>query len=362
MDKTFLYRILVVDDEPHILKVIELYLEQLDFKYEVKTCEDGKDALVTFNTFNPHVCFLDNNLPNLSGTEILKEIKTINPICKVIMISGDISSNNIITALRFGATDYLEKPLSYDVFAETLIKAINQYENLNKSKQYHDFLEERVKHKFSDLASVIFNVIQSLSIITEFKDPYTAGHMERVSYIAKLIGRHLGLTSNEIRYLHIAGLLHDIGKITVPIEILNKPSTLTVNEFNLIKEHSRHGFEIIKNIPFDLIYDYDIKQPVLNHHERLDGSGYPNGLRGSEIDELTRILSISDVIESVSAMRPYRQPLGLDAALQILADGKGNHFDTSIVDSVHILMSKYRTIDDVLNEKLTFHELKDGIY
>lgn len=362
MDKNFLYRILVVDDEPHIIKVIELYLEQLDFKYEVLTCEDGQEAIDKFENFSPHICFLDNNLPSLSGSEILREIKTANPICKCIMISGDISPHNIIHALRFGATDYLEKPLSYDMFSETLIRAINEYENLHKSKQYHDFLEDRVKHKFSDLSNVIFNVIQSLSIIGEFKDPYTAGHMERVSYIAKLIGRHLKLSDNEIRYLHIAGLLHDIGKITVPIEILNKPSKLTINEFNLIKEHSAHGFEIVKNIPFDLIYDYDIKPLILNHHERLDGSGYPNGLIGNEIDELTRILSISDVIESVSAMRPYRQPLGLEVALQILDDGKGKHFDTAIVETVSVMLSKYRTINDVLSEDITFHELKNEMY
>jgi len=358
MDKTFLYRILVVDDEPHILKVIELYLKQIDFNYEVLTCDDGKDALTKFNHFDPHICFLDNNLPNISGLDILKEIKLINPVSKVIIISGDISSVNTIKALRYGANDYLEKPLSYDVFAESLIKTINQYESFRKSRSYQDFLEERVKTEFNDLSTIIFGVMKSLARIGELKDPYTAGHMERVSYIAKLIGRHLNLTNSEILYLHIGGLLHDIGKIAVPIEILNKPSKLTDNEFNLIKGHSAYGHEIVKDIPFDLIYDYDVTQLVLNHHERLDGSGYPNGLKGDEIDELTRIMSIADVIESVSAMRPYRQPLGLAKALDIIEDGKHSHFDATIVDAVKLLMSKYRNIDDLLNENLEFHELQ----
>jgi len=361
MNKTFKYRILIVDDEPHVLKVLELYLGRMKFTYEIETCDDGKNAIKKVTSFNPHVCFLDNNLPTLSGIEILKEVKIINPMCKVIMISGDASPTNTISALRYGASDYLEKPLSYETFSQSLINTINEYENINKSNQYKEFLEDKVKYKFKDLSNIIFKVIYSLSIIGELKDPYTAGHMERVSYLSKLIGRHLNLTNNELRYLHIGGLLHDIGKIAVPIEILNKPSKLTVNEFNLIKEHSLHGYQIVENIPFDLIYDYDIKKLILQHHERLDGSGYPYGLMSSDIDELVRIISIADVIESVSAMRPYRPSLGLPKALSILEEGKGTHFDISIVESTITLMAKYHNIEDIFNENIIFHELKDGI-
>jgi len=353
------YRLLLVDDEPHILKVIDGYLTNVSFNFERRTCTNGNDVLEIFNDFNPHVCFLDNNLPGISGLELLNSIKIINPFCKVIIISGDASPENTIKALRYGATDYLEKPLGLVVFIDCLTKAINEYENFNKSKKYNIFLEDQVKKKFKDLSLIIIQAIKSLSIICELKDPYTSGHMNRVSYIAKLIGRHLKLTNNEIRYLHIGGLLHDIGKVAVPIEILNKPSKLSINEFNLIKEHSEHGYEIIKDIPFDLIYEYDIKQLILNHHERLDGSGYPNALNKDSIDELVRILSISDLIESVSSMRPYRQALGLNVAMQILNDEKGTHFDTSVVNAVKVLMSKYRTISDLYNENVVFHELGD---
>jgi len=356
------YKVLIVDDEKHIIDVLLLYLKRFaSSKFIIKSALDGPEALTMFTKFKPHICILDVNLPTLSGIELLKEFRIMDPLCKIIMLSGDTTPSKIINALRYGAMDYLEKPLGYDEFAKVLIKTINDYKNLIKSRHYHDFLETRIHEKFEHVSALMYSIMSSISKIGELKDPYTAGHMTNVSYLAKLIGRELKLTSVEIKYLHIGGILHDIGKIAIPVEILNKPSKLSVNEFNLIKEHSQHGFDIVKDIPFNLLYDYDISKIILNHHERLDGSGYPNGISGNEIDDLVRIMSIADVIESVSSMRPYRKALGLDTALQIIEDGKGTHFDAEIVDAVKSIICRYKSMQEILDEEIQFYELEHGL-
>lgn len=356
------YKVLIADDERHIIDVLLLYIKRFSSsKFIVKSALDGPEAIQTFSKFKPHICILDVNLPTLSGIELLKQFMIVDPMCKIVMLSGDTTPGKIINAFRYGAVDYLEKPLGYDEFAKVLIKTINDYKNTIKSKRNHDFLKTRIHEKFEHVSEMMYSIMASVSKIGELKDPYTAGHMTNVSYLAKLIGRELKLSQIEIKYLHIGGTLHDIGKIAIPVEILNKPSKLSVNEFNLIKEHSQHGFDIVKDIPFNLLYNYDISKLILNHHERLDGSGYPNGISGNEIDDLVRIMSIADVIESVSSMRPYRKALGLDVALQIIEDGKGTHFDAGIVAAVKSIISRYRSMQDILDEDIQFYELQHGL-
>lgn len=357
MNENTEYNILIVDDEKHITDILSLYLQRINKLFNIKVAHNGIDALSIYHEFIPKICILDINLPGKSGIDVLKEIHLLNPMCKIIMISGSTSPHILTSVLRFGALDFLDKPIIYDEFATCVIRAINEYESLIKFHNYHEFLKDQNFKKFDSLISITFNVLSSISKICELKDPYTSGHMERVAYISKVIGCTLNLTSNEIKYLHIGSLLHDIGKISIPIEILNKPSKLSTNEFNLIKDHCINGYDIIKDIPFDILYDYDITKLILHHHERLDGSGYPLGLVDKQIDDLTRIISISDVIESVSAMRPYRPALGLDAAISILNDGRGTLYDSSLIDVVTKLMNKYSSINHFFNEPFQFPKI-----
>jgi len=168
-----------------------------------------------------------------------------------------------------------------------------------------------------------------MSRIIEAKDPYTAGHQQRVSRLTTAIAKELNLSQDKIEGVRIASLIHDIGKISVPTEILSKSSTLSDLEFNLIKEHSQTGHDILKPIDFS----YPVAQIVLQHHERINGTGYPRGLKGEDILLEARILGVADVVEAMSSHRPYRPALGIDAALEDISKNKGILYDPEVVDA-----------------------------
>ncbi|WP_269621109.1 PAS domain S-box protein [Zhongshania sp. BJYM1] len=180
------------------------------------------------------------------------------------------------------------------------------------------------------------DTIEALASTMEKRDPYTAGHQVRVAKIAAAIGANMGLSANTIRGLELAGIVHDIGKITVPAEILSKPGRLSVPEFDLIKQHPQTGYEILNNVDFP----WPIAEIVQQHHERCDGSGYPLGLCRDKILIEARILAVADVIESISAHRPYRPALGIDVAIKEIQEGREIHYDADAVDAALALYSK----------------------
>ena len=171
-------------------------------------------------------------------------------------------------------------------------------------------------------------VIDTMSNIIEAKDPYTAGHQQRVSQLAMAIAKELNLSQNKIEGIRIASLIHDIGKIGLPTEILSKPTKLSDMEFDLIKGHSQIGYDILKSIEFH----WPIAQIVLQHHEKVNGSGYPGGLKGDEILLEAKIICVADVVEAMSSHRPYRPALGIDKALKEISQNKGILYDPKVVD------------------------------
>ncbi len=179
-------------------------------------------------------------------------------------------------------------------------------------------------------------IIFAFSHIVELKEPYTAGHQKRVAEIATIVAKELGLPQDEIEIMRYAGLLHDMGKIIVPIEILNKPARLTEYEFNLVKEHPRFGYEILKDIEFD----GPVAEIVYQHHERIDGSGYPRGLKNSEIHLGARILACADSIEAMTSHRPYRAALSLEKAMEELNSLSGFLYDPEVVNIIEHLYKK----------------------
>lgn len=171
--------------------------------------------------------------------------------------------------------------------------------------------------------------VAAIASTVDLRDPYTAGHQQRVAALAVMIAHEMGLSEPQIHGLYLAGIIHDVGKIGVPFEILNKPARITKAEFEMIQAHVQSGYEIVKGIDFP----WPIAQIVLQHHERLDGSGYPNGAKGDEILIEARILAVADVVEAMQSHRPYREALGLDAALAEIERGKGRLYDAPAVDA-----------------------------
>ena len=187
--------------------------------------------------------------------------------------------------------------------------------------------EERVKGYIDRLERSIMSTVQAISHMVDLRDPYTSGHERRVGELAAAIGNELGLSEHEVTGLRVAGGVHDVGKIAVPAEILSKPTRLSVAEFAIVKTHAQQGYEILKDIDFP----WPIAQTVWQHHERLDGSGYPRGLHADEISLEARILAVADVVESMSTHRPYRAALGVEAAFTELKSKSGTLYDPKVV-------------------------------
>jgi putative nucleotidyltransferase with HDIG domain/PAS domain S-box-containing protein len=190
-------------------------------------------------------------------------------------------------------------------------------------------LNKSLKITNEQLRKALYDIVRTTAKITEIRDPYTAGHQRRVSQLATAIAKKMNLPKDKIEAIQIAGLLHDIGKISIPADILVKPRRLNEIEFALIKEHSRIGYEILQDVSFP----WDIANIVLQHHERLDGSGYPQGLKDGEILLEARIIAVADVVEAMCSHRPYRPALSIDSALEEISKNKGKLYDKDVVDA-----------------------------
>lgn len=197
---------------------------------------------------------------------------------------------------------------------------------------------EKINNYLQRLKSALKNTLMAVANTVEFRDPYTAGHERRVGLIAKAISLELGWDTQRSDSLELMGLVHDIGKIAIPSEILSKPARLSFYEMELVKEHPQTGYDILKDIEFD----FPVAEVILQHHERLNGSGYPRGLKGDEIIIEARIIAIADVLESMSSHRPYRPSLGMDAAINEIKQGRGILYDAEIVDIVIKLYKENR--------------------
>jgi putative nucleotidyltransferase with HDIG domain len=201
--------------------------------------------------------------------------------------------------------------------------------------------ENLYKTLYESLLKILDDVVLALGSALEKRDPYTAGHQEQVSKIACAIAREMGMNQDRVEGLRIAGLLHDIGKICVPPDILTKPSKLTLHEFGIIKAHPETGYEILKGIRFP----WPVARMVLHHHERLDGSGYPNGLQGDQIILEAKILAVADVVEAMSSNRPYRPALGMGKAIAEIYQHRGKIYDPEVVDACLNLFDKGFKVD-----------------
>lgn len=339
--------ILVIDDELHVTKSITEFLRTHGFIiYEAFS---GEEAVDIWDRFHQSIILTDIDMPGMSGIDVLKHIKT-DKYAQVVMFSGAGSMEDIVESLRFGACDYLMKPVNFDLLLHTINKCIERYQFLKQNDKYQEDLEIEVEKKTADLKTLLDEMVTSLSMVTEIRDPYTAGHQRRVTKLSLLIAKELHYKS--MSCLKYAGLLHDIGKIRVPAAILTKPTRLTKTEFALIKEHSEAAFKIINNVPFRKVLGSDVAQIVYQHHERIDGSGYPRGIKGNEILREAKIIAICDTVEAMASHRPYRAALGLEAALDEIERGSKTIYDPEISELCLDLLRPFQdqSLDNYLEE------------
>jgi len=219
-----------------------------------------------------------------------------------------------------------------------------EYQTIIKDITKQKEIQQKLKSTLDLLRKNLDGVIKLVNQLVEKKDPYTAGHQRRVTELARSIAQEMELPASQIDAIRMAGRVHDIGKISLPAEILNKPGSVSPIEMSLLKAHSRIGYDILREIEWPC----PIPEIVLQHHERMDGSGYPQGLSGEDILVEARILGVADVVESMNSFRPYRAPLGLAMAIEEIIENRGALYDPDVVDAcVRLFKEKgFRWNDD----------------
>jgi len=326
-------RILVVDDEKSIRVTLSEFLKREG--YEADAAENSDAAVDLLKQKEYDVMLTDIVMPRRSGISLITDAHVIQPYMQVILMTGEPTVETAAAAVRLEARDYLAKPISREDLLRTVRQAV-EVKRLSDEKRrleadlhkQKENLEREVEERTQKLRLAMLNIAFATGAMLELRDPYTAGHQRRVGALAVEIGREMGLSEDALEGLHLIGCIHDIGKIVVPTDILSKPGRLSPIEYALIQEHPVKGYEVLRNFEMP----WPVAEIVYQHHERLDGSGYPRGLKGSEIAPETCIISVADVVEAMMSHRPYRAGLGMDAALDEITRNRGILYHPDAVD------------------------------
>jgi putative two-component system response regulator len=320
--------VLIVDDNA---TNIDLLVNTLKEEYRLGIAKKGATALEYAAKFHPDLILLDIIMPEMDGYEVCARLKESPDTSSIplIFITAMTETVNKTKGFEMGAVDYITKPFHAAEVKARVQTHIALEEMKSQLRSQNAVLEEKVAKKTVELQEMLYGSICSMALMVEIRDPYTAGHQQRVAQLACAIAAKMGLSPKVIDGIRIAGILHDVGKIRIPVSILNRTGKLLDAEMEVIKIHPQISFEILKNIPFP----WPCAQMVFQHHERVDGSGYPLGICGDEILLESRILAVADVTEAKSSYRPYRPAQGIEAAIDELKAHRGTLYDSEAVDA-----------------------------
>ncbi|PKM77841.1 MAG: two-component system response regulator [Firmicutes bacterium HGW-Firmicutes-15] len=264
----------------------------------------------------PDIVLCDWLLPDGKGIELLPSNRE-NSLFPLVLITSHGNEELAVGAMKAGALDYIVKsPETFANMPDFVVRALREWEHIIARRKAEIKLQQ-----------VLLQTVESLSLMVEKRDPYTSGHQKKVCQLACAIADEMNLNEKDKTGIYIASILHDIGKISIPAEYLSKPGTLDPVEFTIIKAHPQIAYEMLKSIDFDS----PIARIIQQHHEKCDGSGYPGGLKGSDILLEARIITVADVVEAISSHRPYRPALGIEAALEEISSNAGILYDRNVV-------------------------------
>jgi putative two-component system response regulator len=320
--------ILVVDDEEYIRRMLNRMLSGL--AYTCTLAADGAEARKCLDAQPFDLVLCDVNMPGESGVDLARHIVSEYKDTAVIILTGVDDPKIADAAIEAGAYGYVMKPFNPNELTINILNALHRRKLEIANRIYQQDLEQLVQDRTARLQRALEGIIQAMARTIESRDPYTAGHQRRVADLAVAIAIEMNIPKNQITGLRMGGMIHDLGKISVPAEILSKSSRLTEIEFEFIKTHPRIGYDIIADIEFP----WPIAQMVLQHHEKMNGSGYPQRLSGEDILLEARILCVADVTEAMASHRPYRPALGIDKALDEISKNKGILYDPEVVDAL----------------------------
>lgn len=310
-------KVLFVDDEQ---KALNSYSRFMHSKFLVFTALGGKAALKVLEKEGPFsVIVSDVKMPEMTGIELLSKVRELYPDTVRMVLTGFADLEIAVDAVNKGDIfRFLTKPCNPADLTAAVIAGLKQFRMIQDSRNL-----EGVRR----LKEGLQGTLKAFTRLVEFRDPYTAGHMERTAGISVMIAKRIGLDDDTIEGLRLAALVHDIGKIAVPSGILNKPGALSEAEFSIIKSHSLVGAEIFET----LVTSWPIQRIILEHHERIDGSGYPHGLKADEILQESKIIAVADFIDAVFTDRPYRRGLDKEKIIRLLEKSMGRTLDSQCV-------------------------------
>jgi len=326
-------RILVVDDE----KTICLLLAQRLFKegYICATANNGKEALNHFYKDDLSLIITDIRMPEMDGMELLKNVKTIKPKMMVTIMTAYPEIDMAVEAIRLGANDFIIKPVDLELMVFSVKKALEQKRMEEEIEAHHKNLEKLVEEGTSKLREALLvlkkthlDSVKVLAGAIDAKDPYTRGHSDRPIKMSMRIGMKMGFSEERLENLVFGALFHDIGKIGIRDEVLQKKGPLTPEEYQYVQQHPLIGVKIIEGIDFFK----DKVSMIRNHHEHFDGGGYPDGLMGETIPLEARIIAVSDAFDAMTSLRPHRRAMPVEGVLLEMEKGKGRQFDPQILE------------------------------
>jgi putative two-component system response regulator len=322
-------RCLIVDDDPQVRQVLTRVIARQGLS--PMEASSGADALSLLQQVGEvPVCISDIYMPEMDGVTFLREALQRYPDMAIIMLTGMAEVGTAVECLKLGALDYISKPVLIEEVRARLHKALEKRRLILENRFYQQSLELRVEDLDRKNRATLINGVQMLVQALEAKDAYTSGHSSRVSRYATKTAVQLGFTDDALEHVRLGGELHDIGKIGTREAVLNKPGPLTADEFQHIKEHSALGEKILA--PF-LAQSPAVLRIVRSHHERLDGSGFPDAIRGSRIPLEARIVAVVDAFDAMTTNRAYRPQLSVGQAIEELRSCVGVHFDADVVEA-----------------------------
>ena len=355
-DDVLTSRIMIVDDEAVNVRVVRKLLNRLGYQNLTSTT-DSTQVLELLRREQPDVLLLDVMMPEVSGFASLKAMQSDDALrsIPVLVLTAMSDRKTRLTSLELGANDFLEKPIDQAELSPRVRNALMIKACQSQLRSYADDLRTAVRQRTRQLSRSRLEVVHCLARAAEFRDDDTGQHVIRVGHFAKLIAHHAGQPRPFVDMIGFAAQLHDVGKIGIPDSILQKPGPLTDEEFDFMREHCDMGNRVLSasHVSDQLLFGTDNLEsedtlssedgwvsPVsgmaatiaMTHHEKWDGSGYPNGLSGEDIPLEGRITAIADVFDALSSKRPYKDAYPIERCFEILREGRGTHFDPQLLD------------------------------
>ena len=322
-------KILSIDDNKTNLLIIESYAKILNL--EIESFLNPKEALEASFENEYDLVIVDYMMPEINGLEFIQSFRQNNQNTPIIMLTAVGDDMELqIKALEYGANDFLSKPINAPAFKARIINMLKLRKSQLLLQDKALLLQDEVNSATIRLKESEHETLQMLGKSAEYKDPETNAHTQRVAYYCKLLARAYGLDENLQDIIFYASPFHDLGKIGIPDKILLKPGKLDDDEFSIMKNHAKIGYEILKGSKSKYLKAGGVI--AYNHHEKYDGTGYPNGLKGESIPIFGRITAVADVFDALTSSRPYKKAWSLEEAFDFLIEEKSVHFDPKLVD------------------------------